>query len=788
MPLPSPILDARRYQELFDEVLSRIPVHTPEWTNFNASDPGVTLAALFAFLTENSLHLLNRAPENLRSRFLERLELGLAPGAGAEALVSFSNDRGPLEAITLDAELEVRAEDVPFRTQRPLDVLPIEARAFYKRKVAAPDPQLKAYYKSLFTSFLESDGSEFGDDAEMVLYETVELPAPTGTGVDLSLDSVDRTLWIALLIPTTRKPPSDTEPGREALRAEVRDKLDGRVLSLGFVPVLDAKEGKVLAAGTAAAESAAGAADAQVVIETPMVPADGDLGLTDRVPRYRTLLKVPVPTAPTVLDVPLPNAAGLRYWGDLDPLEPGADEFPPALEDSTLENRRLTWLRIRFPEGAAARVLWCGVNTVPAVQRNRVTGEVLPPGTGRPDQTATLARKPVVPGTVRLTVSTNDGTRVWEEVGDLARAAPEVPARDPEQPPGMLWEIPTKAEVFALDAETGRLRFGDGLRGRRPPAGASLAASYDYSVGARGNVRADAIQSAPSLPPGFKVRNPVPTWGGADAETPEEGQKHVARFLQHRERLVTEEDFRIIPRRAPGLEIGRIEVLPLYDARLGEATEPGAAPGVVTLIVIPKRDPNHPRAPLPGADFLQALCRYLEPRRLLTTEVVLKPPTYVDIWVSVGIGIASTQATAVVKRAVEESLHVYLSPLPPEDLGIPELSPLLTAPDPNAGGAEGWPWRKAVTRGELVAAVARVSGVVSVVGVKLSTTEGAETEQVPMGPLNFPRLAGLSVVTGPPLDIDQIRGTTSSSGGPDGGGGPRKPPRVVPVPTVPKNC
>src|SRR5688572_24324109 len=109
MSLPSPTLDARRYQELFDEVLSRIPVHTPEWTNFNASDPGVTLAALFAFLTENSLHLFNRAPENLRARFLERLELGLQPGAGATALVSLVNERGPLEAVTLDAGLEVRA-------------------------------------------------------------------------------------------------------------------------------------------------------------------------------------------------------------------------------------------------------------------------------------------------------------------------------------------------------------------------------------------------------------------------------------------------------------------------------------------------------------------------------------------------------------------------------------------------------------------------------------------------------------------------------------------------------
>ena len=43
MPIKIPSLDDRKYQELLDEALARIPVHNPEWTNFNKSDPGVTL-------------------------------------------------------------------------------------------------------------------------------------------------------------------------------------------------------------------------------------------------------------------------------------------------------------------------------------------------------------------------------------------------------------------------------------------------------------------------------------------------------------------------------------------------------------------------------------------------------------------------------------------------------------------------------------------------------------------------------------------------------------------------
>lgn len=41
MPIPDPPFDSRTYREILDEALARIPVHTPEWTNFNDSDPGV---------------------------------------------------------------------------------------------------------------------------------------------------------------------------------------------------------------------------------------------------------------------------------------------------------------------------------------------------------------------------------------------------------------------------------------------------------------------------------------------------------------------------------------------------------------------------------------------------------------------------------------------------------------------------------------------------------------------------------------------------------------------------
>src|SRR5215218_9247056 len=105
MPLTIPTLDNRNYQELLDEALARIPVHNPEWTNFNRSDPGVTLVELFAFLTENLLYRSNLIPERNRLKFLSLLGVPLQPASSARGLVQFSNERGPLQTLTLNADL-----------------------------------------------------------------------------------------------------------------------------------------------------------------------------------------------------------------------------------------------------------------------------------------------------------------------------------------------------------------------------------------------------------------------------------------------------------------------------------------------------------------------------------------------------------------------------------------------------------------------------------------------------------------------------------------------------------
>ena len=51
MTLPTPNLDDRSFEQIRDEAIRLIPQYCPEWTNYNPSDPGITLIELFIFVS-----------------------------------------------------------------------------------------------------------------------------------------------------------------------------------------------------------------------------------------------------------------------------------------------------------------------------------------------------------------------------------------------------------------------------------------------------------------------------------------------------------------------------------------------------------------------------------------------------------------------------------------------------------------------------------------------------------------------------------------------------------------
>ncbi|CAN5648843.1 putative baseplate assembly protein [soil metagenome] len=93
MPLQSPNLDDRTFDQLVTAARKRIAATAPEWTDFSPGDPGITLLELFAYLAETTIYRLNRVPEKLYVEFLRLIGVRLGPPAAAAVTLRFARER-----------------------------------------------------------------------------------------------------------------------------------------------------------------------------------------------------------------------------------------------------------------------------------------------------------------------------------------------------------------------------------------------------------------------------------------------------------------------------------------------------------------------------------------------------------------------------------------------------------------------------------------------------------------------------------------------------------------------
>lgn len=748
MPLQLPSLGDPSYRAILDEALARIPVHNPEWTNFNESDPGVTLLQLFAFMTENLLYRANLIPERNRLKFLELLGIPIREAAAARGFVTFRNVRSPLKTRTIKADIELLAGQVPFRTENGLDVLPIEAKIYYKKaSQSVDDPDTRRLYEQLYASL-----DEESETSGLAFYETAEQESASDTvtpTIHLSADTVDNYLWLALLAPTA------------AVVGQAKREIANKILSLGIIPVPDPATATLYPGGTPPDEESA-----TLLFDRPDLQHATDGSILPSA-KYTRLENSPLGGVnpllePGVVELEMPDEGDIGTWTDLDPLEPGTGNFPPFIEDDEIDARVITWVRIGIsnaekvgPNGGRLHIV--GINAATVTQRARVSNEFIGLGNGQPDQRFQLVNTPVITDKVQLTVN----GELWSPIDDFLNAGAEVRRESKRS------DLPTSTkedsedelqiDVYTVDRESGEIRFGDGLHGRRPRPGAVIQASYDYGGGLQGLLGVGAISKSTSLPAGLETTNPLRTWGGAEAESVTEAEKNIPAYLRHRDRLVSVRDFEEITLRTPGVDVGRVEVLPLYDPdTLGTNGD-----GLVTVMVIPEYDLVYPNTPQPDHLFLERVCKYLHPRRLITTELHIRGPEYVSVWVSIGIDVVAGEPFAPVREDVKSIVTQFLSSLK----GGFEL--------------EGWPLSRPVEAAELLAVAARVSGVSKVNEVLLGTASGSGKQTISLSGLQLPRLAGIEVQSGSAQSLDELRGDLDES---------VPETALTPVPVIPDDC
>lgn len=754
MPILPPSLDDRRFDDLVEDLIARIPAHTPEWTNPRLGDPGRTLIELFAWLGDTLLYRANLIPERQRLVFLKLLGVQLRPAQPAQGIVGLSYAQPTeLSATTIRPGARVTGS-VPFETLNETTVLPVSAEAYVKRSLSDTDAVRMGEVIQGLTRIHRING-------RAAAYETSAIFSAgraEADGIDVFAASADRALWIALLAPLAPRPEEQitvNDAARLALGGG--DSGAPSLLSVGVVPALKMPELfeqvetpapiPVLWEITTRGRSAN---DTDYLTLEPLPGADTTRGLS----------------RPGILRLPLPDESFLWAPSNDVGINPraGVGDVPPRLDDPEKASRLLAWLRLRPKPGEQVGNLplaWLGINATAVDQRQTLAGRVLGVSSGAADQVFRLPLGSVDPDGLAIQVEeVGRGYQVWQRVEDLAAIS-----TDPN--------VAREARAYQLDAEAGTLHFGDGVRGRVPERQMRVRlASGRFGGGHAGNLAAGSLAEIAATridgrpTPAMKVLQPLATTGGDDAETLALAERRIPALLRHRDRAVTALDYQRIALDTPGADVGRVEVLPRFKPRDRRFN----VPGVVTVMALPRQPLAGPPNPRPDRPFIERVHSYLSARTPLSTELYVVGCEYVALGLSVGVAIRDGFARDKVLFEVREALKRLLWPLSP-------------------GGLEekGWPLGRPVRERELEVDISRVPGVLEVSGINLfarndddwhllprTATDGTQT--LALSPWQLPELLSVVVIDGAaPANLNALPNPFAQN-------------NAVAVPVVPELC
>ena len=399
MPLDAqvPLIDDRGYDDIVAEIRARIARYTPEWqpvwSDVNDSDPGITLAQVFAWLSEMLLYRMQQVPELNYIKFLELIGIELQPARPATAEVSLlmpSADTRASVPVPARTQLGAASDDGPplvFETTRSLTAV-----ACTLQSVQAYDG---AQYRDVTDrNTLARDGwSVFGDLPRPDGALTLGLGFPPGHPNVASFPALSLDLAVATA-PPPGKAPLVYQCGGDATLAPA--KLQWEAWNGTTWATIDLLEDETLA-----------------------FTRDGHV----------------------LLRIPLTAALSRTYLGAYDAVDPVTGAARPPL----------FWLRARLLSGQYDRppkLLAVRTNTVPVEQAQTVERELLGGTDGSRNQRWTLENTPVLAGS--LTVQIDDGIEAsaWNAVDDLFGSGPT------DQDLAVDW---TSGAILAGDGENGAI-------------------------------------------------------------------------------------------------------------------------------------------------------------------------------------------------------------------------------------------------------------------------------------------------------------------------------------------
>lgn len=712
MPIRPPALDDRNFNDLVDELIARIPAHTPEWTNPRPGDPGVTIVELFAWLTDTLLYRANLIPERQRLAFLSLLGIQMKPAVPARGMISVGFDDKTVTATQVVPPFVTVKGPLNSETVSETTVLPVAGEAYFKRLLTDDET---ASVHDLLPGLVQLYGIT-GTPKPYATTPAFPGGVPDAAGLDL-VKTADGSLWIALT-------------AEKGLVDAVRNSIGSQAISVGFTPALEipalfedvGPRGAIPHTWQITTGSTTTDVPALLTLD---VLADSTQGLRRQGVERLLLPRTDLIGAPSN-DVRLNLSAGV---GDVQ---------PPRIDDPDKAAMIVAWLRLRpAVKMQAMAVSWVSVNAIEVEQLETSKPRIIGQSDGSANQEFSLQQKSVERATFVLQVEEpNAPVLVWQQIPDFAQAG-----RD--------------SLVYVLDSEAGIVRFGDGVRGKIPEITRRIrVVSMRSGGGAAGNLSPGSLTDITTSGQKLKVTQTLPTRGGADSETLPDAELRIPGLFRNRDRAVTELDYKQLALQTPGVQLGRAEVL----ARFKPQQRRSGVPGVVSVMVLPFKTPPGPPNPVADRPTLEAVYDYLSSRVPVATELYVIGCEYVPISISIGVTLLDGVARETVLAQVRDAARAFLWPLPGG--GTDGL---------------GWRLGRAVRDRELDVIVSRVPGVDTINGVNLFIKRnsawqmvpragGTGPAEVPMELWQLPELQQVVVVT----DADPPTTVTVSPDGADG--------------------
>lgn len=679
MFVPLPNLDDRRWADLVQDGLSLIPAYSPAWTDENYSDPGITLAELFAWTTEASLYQINRISDSTRLLMLELVGVTPAYAQLAAGLFAFQLTTPGAKALLIPASTEI------LTTNQGLSPTVFETAADLWIQPAS------------ISAVITYDGSSLQDATlNLVNGKNIALlgQAP-GAGSILYLGingGIDNAHSLAIAFAIAGDKVGNAERQRLLAWAQAQGQSAALPPYHSAKTVWEAQTAQgVWTAISAQDDTRSLTLTGTVVLDVPAVPET----TVGRLPYKALFLRCrlesgqwdapPIATAIRCNSLSaVQKAALVDRWVLAQPANVlGTAPSPAATTPiSVAFNDAGEITRLDFtasPSTPTFRFLQLDTPAAPARSTLALEALRIGKGNGAPNQ---WFQVPVGAVTADLRVFTSEAGvwKQWTLVSNFENSGP--------------------ADLHCtLQMGSTYIIFGDGQNGRTPVPSSFVVVSGHSTEGAAGNVSAsvacsldDGIHNVAllgnpqALQPTLTITLPQDASDGVDPETLTGAEARAVATYGEVTRAITASDCEQLALTTPGTQLAR--------AMAAVGQHPGFpcmnATGITTVVIVP--DMPVPK-PAPSSGLIAAVSAWLNSKRLVGSAIDVTGADFVTVQVIAAISSVKGQSKSAIQSSVVLALNNFLDAL---------------TGGPNGTG---WPLGRAVYSSEILDVIATIPGV-----------------------------------------------------------------------------